>query len=201
MKKIILATLLISQFISIATQDATISAFSSSYKFESYKQYGEATKALMNVYDIKSYAINLRLGWLTYLNGEYTASIKYYNQAINLKPKSIEALLGKTYPLAAISNWADLKNNYLEILKIDPSNQTANYRLAEIHFNRNENKVANEFLGTVLTNYPFDYYSNVLMAKIKTKQGEISKAKAYYNIALLSNPDDLEILKALVQLQ
>lgn len=94
-----------------------------------------------------------------------------------------------------------MKNNYLEILKVDPSNQTANYRLAEIHFNRNENKVANEFLDTVLTNYPFDYYSNVLMAKIKTKQGEISKAKAYYNIALLSNPDDVEILKALVQLQ
>lgn len=201
MKKIILATLLISQFISFATQDATISAFSSSYKFESFKQYGEATKALMKVYDINSYVINLRLGWLTYLNGEHTASIKYYNQAINLKPKSIEALMGKTYPLAAISNWGDLKNNYLEILKVDPSNQTANYRLAEIHFNRNENKVANEFLDTVLTNYPFDYYSNVLMAKIKTKQGEISKAKAYYNIALLSNPDDVEILKALVQLQ
>lgn len=95
MKKIILATLLISQFISFATQDATISAFSSSYKFESFKQYGEATKALMKVYDINSYVINLRLGWLTYLNGEHTASIKYYNQAINLKPKSIEALMEK----------------------------------------------------------------------------------------------------------
>lgn len=109
--------------------------------------------------------------------------------------------MGKTYPLAAMGNWNDLKDNYLSILKIDISNQTGNYRLAEIYFNRNENEEASKYLSIVLSNYPFDYYSNVLMAKIKTKKGEISKAKEYYNYALLSNPDDIEILKALIKLQ
>lgn len=201
MKNLILATFLSIQFISSATQDATISAFSSSYKFESYKQYDEAISALMNVYQINSYPVNLRLGWLNYLKGDHTSAIKYYNQAIKLKPNSIEAFLGKTYPLAAMENWNDLMKNYLFILKINPSNQTANYRLAEIYFNRNENSEAHKYLTTVLTQFPFDYYSNVLMAKVKTKQGQISKAKEYYNIALLSNPDDIEILKALIRLQ
>ncbi len=201
MKASILTILIGISSLTFAVQDATISAFSSSYKFESYKQYDEAIQALEKVYDVNSYEINLRLGWLQYLKGEYTASVKYYQKAQTLQPKSVEALLGITYPQAAMSNWTDLAKTYEAILTLDAKNQTANYRLGEIYYNRGDFNTASKYVATVIANYPFDYYSNVLMAQIKTKQGDISAAKTHYNKALLSNPDDVSILKALVKLQ
>lgn len=201
MKTTILSILFTISLAVSANQDITIAVFSSSYKFESYQQYDKAIEALMKVYDVKSYEINLRLGWLQYLKGEQTESVKYYQKAQTIKPKSIEALLGITYPQAAMSNWTELTNTYEQIIKLDSKNQTANYRLAEIHFNGGKFSKAENYLKVVLESYPFDYYSNVLMAKIKTKSGNISAAKAHYNKALLSNPDNVEILKALVKLQ
>jgi len=201
MKSAILSILLGISSITFAVQDATISAFSSSYKFESYKQYDEAIQALEKVYDVNSYEINLRLGWLQYLKGEYTASVKYYQKAIALQPKGIEAFLGITYPYSAMSNWNDLTNTYETIVKLDSKNQIANYRLGEIYFNRGEFSKAESYVAICNAYFPFDYYSNVLMAQIKTKQGDISSAKKHYHKALLSNPDDVSILKALVKLQ
>lgn len=201
MKNLITAIIIAVSFNSFAMQDATINAFSSSYNFESYKQYDKAIAALQSVYYVKSYEINLRLGWLHYLSGEHTESVKFYAQAISLQPQSIEALYGLTYPQAAMLNWNDLFNTYSEILKIDPKNKTANYRSAEIKFNQKNYEAASTYLTILIETYPFDYDANVLMAQIKTKQGEISEAKKLYNKALMYNPDNVDILKALIQLQ
>lgn len=201
MKTIFLAVLITVSAHFTNAQNETVNAFSSSYKFESFKQYNKAIEALNTVYSVNSYEINIRLGWLNYLQGEYTQSEKYYKQALTITPKSIEGLLGLTFPQAAMLNWTSLSATYLKVLKLDPMNKTANFRLGQILFGKNEFKKAENHLAKICSAYPFDYDANVLMAEIQTKQGNISEAKAYYQKALLYNPDSILILKALVQLQ
>lgn len=201
MKNSIFLLLLTITCTAYSIQDETINAYSKSYQFESYKQYNKAIKSLEPVYEITSYSINLRLGWLHYLNGEFTQSLKYYKQAIVLEPKSVEALLGITYPQAAMLNWNDLTKTYLSILKIDKMNKDVNYRLGQIYYNKKDYQKAESHLLTIIKTYPFDYNANVLLAQTKTKKGEIKAAKKHYNIALLYSPDNIQILKALIQLQ
>ena len=117
------------------TFEATQQAFSKSYDYEKEGTYQKAIDELKNVYLADSYELNLRLGWLNYLQGQFTESSAYYQKAITLKPFSIEAKFGYVYPLAASGNWSLLKTQYLEILKIDPQNTLANYRLGLIYYN------------------------------------------------------------------
>ena len=201
MKNIFLAFLITASSHFATAQNEVVNAFSSSYKFESFKQYDKAIGALKTVYDINSYEINVRLGWLNYLQGEYTESEKHYNQALTIQSKSIEALLGLTYPQAAMLNWKNLASTYAKVLLLDPKNKTANFRLGQIFYNKKQFKKAENNLELVCNSYPFDFDANVLMAQIKTKQGNISEAKEFYTKALLYNPDSIVILKALVQLQ
>lgn len=201
MKKLIYILFISTYCSSLSAQDETINAFSNSYQFESYKQYDKAIESLKNIYKISSYTINLRLGWLTYLKGDYTQSEKYYKQAITIEPKSIEALLGISYPQAAMLNWNDLTTTYQSVLKIDKMNKSANYRLGQLFFNKNEFTKAESHLQTIIVTYPFDYDANVLLAQIKTKQGNIDKAKKLYKNALMYSPNNVQILKALIQLQ
>tara|TARA_B110000211_G_C14048683_1_gene540184 strand:- start:1096 stop:1701 length:606 start_codon:yes stop_codon:yes gene_type:complete len=201
MKNIFLALFITVSAHFATAQNEIVNAFSSSYKFESFKQYDKAIGALKTVYDVNSYEINVRLGWLNYLQGEYTESEKHYNQASTIQNKSIEALLGLTYPQAAMLNWVSLSATYSKILVLDPMNKIANFRLGQLLYNKKEFQKAEKNLELVCQSYPFDFDANVLMAQIKTKQGKISEAKTYYKKALLYNPDSVVILKALVQLQ
>jgi tetratricopeptide (TPR) repeat protein len=201
MRAILLALFITASVHFTTAQNEIVNAFSASYKFESFKQYDEAVKALKTVYEVNSYEINIRLGWLNYLKGEYTESEKHYNQALAIQGKSIEALLGITYPQVAMLNWANLTATYSKILALDPVNKTANFRLGQIFYNKKEFQKASNYLEIVCQNYPFDFDANVLMAQIKTKQGKISESKKFYKKALLYNPDSVVILKALVQLQ
>ena len=86
------------------------------------KQYAVAISILNKVYDEHSYELNLRLGWLNYLNKDYPRSQLYYQKAVYLKPYAVEAKLGLVQPLAALQNVDKLLQVYDEILKIDPQN-------------------------------------------------------------------------------
>ena len=48
--------------------------FSNSYKSETAGKYSDAIKAVKEVYDEKSYEINLRLAYLNYESGLFTES-------------------------------------------------------------------------------------------------------------------------------
>ena len=79
-KPIIPVLLFILSFSSYAQDyDKVINAFQESYISEASGEYSKAIEALKNVYDEKSYEINLRLGWLSYSSGLFTESMAYYN--------------------------------------------------------------------------------------------------------------------------
>lgn len=185
-------------FINITFGQNQISAsFSESYSHEYNKEYKKAIETLDKIYDANSYEINLRLGWLNYLNGDFVKSKNYYSNAMKLKPKSIEAKLGYAYPAAATESWDDLLKLYNTILAVDPHHYTVNSRIATMYYYRKEFGKAQKYSQMLLELYPFDYSNNVLLGKINVSQGNIILAKKYLNAALLYDPTATEVLELL----
>lgn len=166
------------------------SAFSESYAKEKLGKYSEAGAALKAYYDANSYEINLRLGWLTYLQGQFTESLNYYNKAIELMPYAIEPRLGVVLPASALGNWDFVINHYNKILSIDPNNTVTLYRLGLIYYDRKNYKQASQYFEKVVNLYPFDYQSILMLGWTDYRLGKTREAKVLFSKALLYYPDD-----------
>ena len=175
-------------------QNGKSEAFSKSYIFESNKNYKAAITALEAIYSDASYPVNLRLGWLHYLDGNYRQSRIYYQKAIQTEPKSVEARLGIVLPLSAEDNWKEVVLVYKKILEIDPGNSLVNYRLALIYYNRKEFEKAVPHIKKVTAMYSFDYDSQLLLAKIEVSRGNIMEAQKALGICLQYSPSSKEAL-------
>lgn len=165
-------------------------AFSDSYGKEKAGKYGEAAAALKAFYDPSSYEINLRLGWLTYLQGQFSESLGYYNKAIDLMPYAIEPRLGVVLPASSLGNWDMVIAHYTKILAIDPNNTVTLYRLGLISYDRKDYTQAYKLFEKVVNLYPFDYQSLLMLAWTNLRLGKTREAKILFNKALLYSPDD-----------
>lgn len=176
-------------------------AFEKSYTFEDNGEYSNAIEALREVYDEDSYAVNLRLGWLTYFSGSFMESTAYYQRAIALMPLSIEARLGYALPASALGNWELVIKKYEEILQIDPNHSVTNYRLASIFYSRQDYQRAYQYLEKVANHFPFDYDIMVLFAWTNFHLGKLREAKVLFNKTLLIRPGDTSALEGLKLIQ
>jgi tetratricopeptide (TPR) repeat protein len=165
-----------------------VSAFSDSYAKETAGNYAEAVSALKAVYTETSYELNLRLGWLTYLQGQFNESLSYYNKAISLMPYAIEPRLGVAYPASAQGNWDFVVTQYQTILGIDPNNTLTLYRMGLIFYERKEYKHAAEHFEKVVNLYPFDYDSVLMLAWSNLQIGKAREAKVLFQKAQLYSP-------------
>jgi tetratricopeptide (TPR) repeat protein len=172
-------------------------SFASSYKYEQVYDYAKAIKAIKAIYTENSYETNLRMGWLTYLYGNYTESADYYQKAIKLMPYAIEPKLGYVYPLYALGSWDLLKKQYEDILIIDPQNSTANYWMGYIYYVKLDYNTAYKYVEKVVNLYPFDYDGLLLFANINLKMGKTNEAKLLFNKALMYQPGDKSALEGL----
>ncbi len=172
-------------------------AFESSYIFEKSAQYLTAINKIKSVYDASSYETNLRMAYLYYKGTYYRESANYYKKAIALKPNSIEAKLGYAYPLYALASWDTLKIQYEEILKLDPNNSIANYRIGQIYYYKADYTTALTYLQKVYDAYPFDYDNTLMFAWTKLKLKKNAEAKELFNIVLLNRPKDASALEGL----
>jgi tetratricopeptide (TPR) repeat protein len=172
-------------------------AFENSYSMEAKADYSRAIKTIKDVYQENSYEINLRLGGLLYLSGLHIESISYYQKAMKLKPYAIEPKFGSVFPSAALGNWTQVIYQYQEILKIDPQNTLANYRIGLIYYNKQDYTKAEKFLEKVVNLYPFDYDANLLYGWINLKLGKFREAKILFNKVLLHKPKDASALEGL----
>jgi len=172
-------------------------AFSKSQAYESRGNFTDAISTMKAIYAEDSYEINLRLGWVTYLNGSFTESASYYQKAITLKPYAIEPKLGFVYPASALGNWDQVIAQYTAILATDPQNTTANYRMGSIYYGRKDYAKAEKFLEKVINLYPFDYDSMLLFAWTNFKLGKLREAQVMFNKVLLNKPKDTSALEGL----
>ena len=163
--------------------------FENSYAKEAAGDYKGAINELvgLNGFD---YHKSLRLGWLYYLDKNYDASIRYYQQAIKLRPKAVEALLGLCNPLEAQKKTDQLEATYKKILAIDPTNTKVNYALGNIYYYRKNFTLAEKHFDLVVSLYPFDYYSNLMAGWTKYFLGKKNEAKTLFNTVLIIAPND-----------
>ena len=192
-----IGTMLLSLFVT-AQEDAKLqAAFKESYTQESVRNFTDAIATLAKVYDEKSYELNLRIGWLYYLNKDYPQSQSYYQKAVALRPYAIEAKLGLAQPLAALQSLDKLLQVYEDILKIDPQHSTTNYWTGVIYYNRRKYEQAAKNFEKVVNLYPFDYDGNHMLAWTYLNLGKSSDAKILFNKALLNKPGDASCLEGL----
>ena len=191
LKKIIVIVFIISSYgLKGQTTEEIIAAFKSSYTQEYNGKYSDAVNTIKKVYVASSYPINLRLGWLSYLAGQYSDAVSYYSKAIKIRPLSIEARLGMTYPASAMGNWDNVITQYKEILKIDPNNYTANLKLGQIYYGRKNYTAAEKYFDVVINSYPFTYDGVIGAAWNYLKMGKLREAKVLFEYALMLNPGD-----------
>lgn len=176
-------------------------AFNESYTQEANKQYPAAINTLKAVYEEKSYELNLRLGWLTYLTKEYSSSQGYYQKAVNLKPYSIEAKFGLIQPLAALQLTDKTLQVYEDILKIDPQQTKANYWAGVIWYNRKKYETAARYFEKLVNLYPFDFDGNHMLGWTYLNMGRSNDAKILFGKALLAKPGDASCLEGMKQVK
>jgi len=165
-------------------------AFHNSYADEANKNYMAAISDISPYYSDGSYELNLRLGWLYYLNKNYTASQNYYSKAVALRPTSVEPKFGYIKPLSFLQSWDKVLEQYQEIIKLDPQNTQANYWAGIIYYNRKQFASSIKYFKTVVTLYPFDYDSNHMLGWANLMAGKKADAKVYFEKALLIKPAD-----------
>jgi tetratricopeptide (TPR) repeat protein len=200
---LLICILCLVSFRSAWTQDfiKTKDAFQNSYIQEATGNFSAAINSLKSVYDEKSYELNLRLGWLTYLSGNFTEAMAYYNKAISLKPFAIEAKFGIIYPASAMGNWTFVINQYQKILEIAPNNTYALHRLGLVYYGREDYETALKYFEKVVNLYPFDYDALTMLGWTYFKLVNYREAKVLFQKALLNTPngtsatEGLELLK------
>ena len=198
-KKIVLVGMMLTMYIMVQAQDTKtiIRAFENSYIHEADTNYIQAIQELKNIYDPASYHINARLGYLSYLSGMLTESVAYYQKAIELKPYAIEARFGLTYPASAMGNWAQVKDQYIKILEVDPQNTKANYYLGLMEYNAASYELAAKHFEKVVNFYPFDLESILMYAWTNYQMGKTREAKVLFNEALIVQPGNESALEGL----
>jgi tetratricopeptide (TPR) repeat protein len=192
LKKTFIAVFLILLVIKLQAQTNVVlqKAFHNSYANEQSKNYIAAINDIYPYLSDNSYEVNIRLGWLHYLNKNYTASQFYYQKAISIKPGAIEAKFGYVKPLSFLQSWDKVLEQYLAILRIDPQNAQANYWAGVIYYNRKQYDGAIKCFKVVVTLYPFDYDGNHMLAWSSLMAGKKADAKPLFERALIIKPAD-----------
>jgi tetratricopeptide (TPR) repeat protein len=175
--------------------------FYKSYEYEKSGNYSQAVKELNSIYKADDYFINIRMAWLYYLAKQYNESIKFYEKAISLKPYAIEARFGSIKPLSAIESWDKVKNQYIQILKIDPQNTVANYWLGVMYYNKKDYESASKLFEKVINLYPLDYDTVIMLAWTKLNLGKTAEAKILFNHALTIKANDSSALDGLKRIK
>lgn len=196
-KLIVIAIVITSGSVNLNAQSAVINAFKKSYELEKKGEYKKAVTELKNVYDTKSYEINLRLGWLNYQAGVFTESVAHYQKALNLMPYSEEAKFGLIYPKAAIGKWDEVIGLYKKILDNNPNQTTANYRLGLIYYGKKDYPKSYKYFKKVVDLYPFGYDGLLMLAWTNFQQGKMREAKVLFNKVLMYAPGDKSALEGI----
>jgi tetratricopeptide (TPR) repeat protein len=195
MKKILLALLFTAFAASAATlTDAEIrEAYHKSYRYERSQNYADAIKTLAPVLTAypQGYTVNLRLGWLYYLSGNYATSRTHYQSAIKTAPDSIEAKLGHTLPLMAQERYEEAEAAAKQVLRIDPSNYLGNLRLAYCLRMQKKLDATESLLNAMLVLYPTDISLLTEFALIKLAKNQNADAKRVFNDVLTLDPENV----------
>ncbi len=169
-------------------------AYYMSYKYEMAGDYRDAIRSLMVVYKSypNGYTVNLRLGWLYYLNKNYSNSIFHYKKAIKVVPYSVEAKLGLTLPLLAQGKYSFVEKLCYQILNQDFYNYYGNLRLVYVLRKQKKYDLAEKVINKMLYLYPTDTNFLLEFGILKFEKREFNNAKRILNDVLILDPENLK---------
>ncbi len=172
-------------------------AFSKSYELEAKGDFKLAADEIKALYKENSYEINLRLGWLNYMAGNFNESIAFYKKAMVLMPYADEPKFGYIFPLSALGRWDEVIGLYNQILENSPHNTKAMYYLGTIYYNRTQFDKAISHFKQIVDLYPFDYDGLLMYAWTNLKLGKKKEAKDLFQKVLLNKPNDTSAMEGL----
>jgi len=171
-----------------------------SYALESSGQYIDAAKSIEKF--LKQIPSNefaeMRSGWLYYLAGNYSRSIKHYQTAIKINNQSIEARLGLTLPLMAQARWREAANESQSVIKQSKWNYYAHIRLMACEEALKQWDTLLKHANEAKIRYPGDATILVYLARAYKQTMNKSKMKDTYNQVLIRVPGHIEASRNLV---
>lgn len=165
-------------------------AYQTSIDMERQYEYSKSIQTLQAIYEKyqKDYDINLRLGYLNYINNQYEKSLEYYEKAVKIKQSSLEAQNWVVLILVVLKRWQKAEDYAKRIIKQDMSNYYANIRLAYIYYMQGEWSNALERYHAIYGLYPGDSDIRLGLASTYLALGEKIKARYYYSEILKVSP-------------
>lgn len=165
-------------------------AYHQSYTLEKAQNYLKAIEVLTPV--IKSYpngyTINYRMGWLTYLQGNYANALNYYRKALAVYPASVEVLNCISLVHKARLDWKKVEEENYKILKIDYFNLTANYWYIEALQIQKKYEQAEKVCHKVLAVYPTAVNFLYLLGVNCYQLGKKDEARSYFGSVYTLDP-------------
>lgn len=165
-------------------------AYAKSFMLEQKSQYKDANQVLAAIYTQYSndYELNLRLGWLSYLEGSHVNSVRYFKRALSIKTSSIEAMNMIILPYLAQKDWGGAEQYAMMVLRQEPANYYANLRLAWVLYCKQSYKLALDRYAYLNKYYPSDLDVKLGIASCFLALNQPDKALPYYNEILKVSP-------------
>ncbi len=166
--------------------------YEKSYNYEKMGDYKDAIKVLIPLLKKfpTGYTLNLRIGYLYFLNKNYKNAIKYYQKASLVLPYSIEPKLGLMRVYLAMGNYEKAIEIGNTILKRDFYNFYGNFYLAKAMFYKKDFKDALLVVNKMLGLYPTSVLYLTLLGEIYWNIDK-NKAKNIFNNVLILDPNNI----------
>ncbi|MFT4553747.1 MAG: tetratricopeptide (TPR) repeat protein [Chlamydiales bacterium] len=167
-------------------------AYYKSYIYEQLQDNGTAIDALTVVAQVypEGYTVNLRLGWLYYLNKNYANSLHHYTIAMKASPDSIEAKLGYTYPLLAQDKFEQVESIVNKVLQADYYNYYGNLTLVYVLRKQEKYELAESVCRKMLTLFPTNTSFLVELALAVEETGDRAVASGIFGDVLILDPEN-----------
>ncbi len=129
-----------------------------SYDYEYMHKYDEAIKVLTPLYQKypKGYTLNLRFGWLFFLDKKYENALQYYKKASLISPYAIDPKLGLIRIYLALYDYEKARVSGFGIMKSDYYNYYANLYVIKALLGEKRYDTAREIIFKMLSIYPTD---------------------------------------------
>lgn len=193
MRPIFLLAVIMSLIIPMSAWSA-MDPWAESYRLEALTQYESAAKSLDAVIKANpqhEFAI-LRHGWLNYLRGAHNESIRDYQKALDINPKSLDALLGLTLPLIAQQRWREVASYANKVLEVAPWNYYAHVRLMISEEGERKWDTLAKHAANVNQHYPSDATILVYLARANVWLKKDKEARLAYEKVLERIPGHIE---------
>jgi tetratricopeptide (TPR) repeat protein len=176
-----------------------VGSYHRSFEMERAERYQDAIRALAPVYEAypNGYTVNLRMGWLFYLNGNFNNAVAHYEVAGTAAPFALEPKLGRLLPLLAQGRWAEAELVAYQIVSVDHYNYYGNLRLLIALREQQKLEPAHQIALKMVGVYPTDMYYLVELALVNHARGDTAEAKRLFGEILILYPGNETALKYL----